>query len=314
MSSVRRTGELAVVLVNGTSGRELSVVHDLLRHSLRVPVILLEPIPLSYDVDGGLLDVGGRRIRPAVVWARHTAPLTLTAHAALGPVPAAAWSGLVAQLASAAPVALPGPAPAGTAQLDAARRLGVATPRTVLSTDAAAAVRGMRAERTVVKTPDFRLADADRGNWPAYVPLIVSSALPADIAPGRAVVVQEYVPHVRELRVFHLDGALAAFEIGKHAPATQWTDPDRVTVRPVACPPAAAHAVRVLSAAWRLRYGAFDLLVRPGGEVVFLEANPDGDWLWYEHRAGRPGLVSFLAAVMVRALFDRTLRQRSPRR
>jgi hypothetical protein len=62
--------------------------------------------------------------------------------------------------------------------------------------------------------------------------------------------------------------------------------------------------VRTLCAAWGLRYGAFDLLVTSTGEIVFLEANPDGDWLWFEHKAGWHG-VSFLAAVMVRELFLR---------
>lgn len=289
--------------MNGTGGRELSVVHDVLRDWLPAPVVLLSLSGLSYDLDRGILEVAGRRVRPAIVWARHTGPLTLTAHAGLDPVPAAAWSTLVAQLAAAAPVALPGPAPVGTAQLDTARALGIATPRTVLSTDVSAAVRQVRAPCSVVKTPDFRLADADRRRWASYAPVVAAS--PAAPGDGRPVVVQEYVPHARELRVFYLDGALCAFVVDKAGPAAQWTDPDAVTVTPVACPAGAADAVRALCAAWRLRYGAFDLLERPGGEVVFLEANPDGDWLWYERRAGRPGLVSFLAAVMVRALFTR---------
>ena len=75
-----------------------------------------------------------------------------------------------------------------------------------------------------------------------------------------------------------------------------------MTVTRVECPPAVAATVRALATSWGLRYAAFDLLVTPAGEVVLLEANPDGDWLFYQHRAGWAGM-SFLAAVMVRELF-----------
>jgi hypothetical protein len=58
----------------------------------------------------------------------------------------------------------------------------------------------------------------------------------------------------------------------------------------------------VLCAAWQLSYAAFDLLVTAAGQIVFLEANCDGDWLFYERKARWHG-VSFMAAVMVRDLF-----------
>jgi hypothetical protein len=33
-----------------------------------------------------------------------------------------------------------------------------------------------------------------------------------------------------------------------------------------------------------LDYGAFDLIVTPNGQLVFLELNPVGQWLWLQHR------------------------------
>ena len=115
---------------------------------------------------------------------------------------------------------------------------------------------------------------------------------------------QEYVVHARELRVYYLDGGVCAFDVRKRDPASFWTDPASVTVTRVDCPEDAASAVRALCAAWNLVYGAFDLLVTPTGELVFLEANPDGGWLWFESRARWHG-VSFMAAVMLRELFVR---------
>lgn len=300
----------AVLLVNGAGGGELTGVQELLDGPLSTPVIALTPGELAagsatLDPVSGLLEVAGRRVRPAVVWTRHCAPGTLTAQArpagSVTALDAAARSGFLAQLATAAGVAVPGPAPLGTDQLRQARRLGVRTPRTVLTTDIAAGARRLGAARVIVKTPDFRLAEPDPDRWAPCLPVVLD-ATTANGHPGRPVVVQEYLDHVDELRVYHLDGGLCAFRVRQPTPAARWTDPDAVTVTRVSCPPAAAAVVRALATAWGLRFAAFDLLVTAAGEVVLLEANPDGDWLFYQRRAGWAGM-SFLAAVMVRALF-----------
>jgi hypothetical protein len=305
----------AAVLVNGAGGAELEVIRDTLRHSLRTPVVLIGPadlrtVALSLDPATGVVEVDGQRIRPAALWIRHSSAVAIAAQAApagsVATPSAVAWSGLLHQLTASASNALPGTAPIATAQLTQAARLGVRTPRTVLTTDVAAALRQMRTPRVIVKTPDFRLAEPDPRAWAPYLPVVLDRAagVGGHPAAGRPVVVQEYVAHERELRVYYLDGGICAFEVGKSEPAVMWTDPAGVTVTRVDCPPLAAAAVRTLCTAWSLRYGAIDLLVTHTGEVVFLEANPDGDWLWYERRARWHG-VSFMAAVMVRQLYVR---------
>ena len=35
-----------------------------------------------------------------------------------------------------------------------------------------------------------------------------------------------------------------------------------------------------------LNFGAFDFIVTPSGEYVFLECNPNGQWLWVELETG----------------------------
>ncbi|MFB6519439.1 hypothetical protein [Streptomyces sp. NPDC056401] len=271
---------------------------------------------LALDVDSGLLDVSGRRVRPAVVWVRHGSSCALMAQArpagSMTPLRAESWSGFLRQVAATADAALPGGTVVGPGQLAQARRLGVRTPRTVVTNDVPAGAREVGAPTLVVKTPDFRLFEPDRRNWKAVLPSVVGlEAVEQGLGPApgvageRPVVVQEYVPHARELRVYHLDGGICAFEVRKPDPSSPMTDPDSVTVTRVDCPPPAAEAVRTLCTAWNLRYGAFDLLVSDTGEAVFLEANPDGDWLWFERKARWHG-VSFMAAVMVRELFVRS--------
>ena len=37
-----------------------------------------------------------------------------------------------------------------------------------------------------------------------------------------------------------------------------------------------------------LNFGAVDLIETPDGELVFLEVNPNGQWLWIERITGAP--------------------------
>lgn len=303
-----------VVLVNCAVGGELTVVRDMLTRSLNTPTVLigqadLASIPISLDLSAGLLNIDGVCIRPAVVWARHSSAGAIAAQGQrtgrIGSLDAAAWAGFLEQVAASTTAALPGSAPGTLGQLADAETLGVRTPRTMVTTDVMAGVRQLRTKQVIVKTPDFRVFEPDQRNWPACWPAVVDRGLLADNqAAGHPVVVQEYVPHARELRAYYLDGGICAFEVRKPDPSSPWTDPGSVTVTQADCPAAAAEAVRTLCAAWDLRYGAFDLLLSSSGEPVFLEVNRDGDWLWYERKAHWHG-VSFMAAVMVRELFVR---------
>jgi len=47
-----------------------------------------------------------------------------------------------------------------------------------------------------------------------------------------------------------------------------------------------------------LNFGAYDLIVKPDDELVFLELNPNGQWGWIQERTGlmiREALVDFLS-------------------
>lgn len=43
-----------------------------------------------------------------------------------------------------------------------------------------------------------------------------------------------------------------------------------------------------------LVYGAFDFIRTPGGELVFLEVNPTGEWAWLEDMLGFPMRDAFI--------------------
>jgi len=186
-------------------------------------------------------------------------------------------------------------------QLRLATRRQVAVPRTVITTDPGRAARMIAAPRLIVKAAHRHFVEAEPGRLSGVFPTVVTRReLAAHGVPGPPMVVQEYVEHDAELRVYFAEGELACFEIGKAAPTDPWLAPGRITARATTAPAAAACAVRELAAGLSLRFGAFDFLLR-GADPVFLEVNPDGDWRWLETRAGVEP-VTMAAAILLRRL------------
>ena len=58
--------------------------------------------------------------------------------------------------------------------------------------------------------------------------------------------------------------------------------------QPFALETADIERLRRLHARLGLAYGAYDLIVDRTGELVFLEVNPGGQWLWLEEATGVP--------------------------
>ncbi|MET8161718.1 hypothetical protein ABZT47_35625 [Sphaerisporangium sp. NPDC005289] len=255
----------------------------------------------SLTLDDGSLTLDGRRVAPTVVWARHFSPRAMprTGGPAAAMVRADSWTALVRQLASLAPSSLPGGSPGHLEQLAGAARAGVRVPETVVTTDPAAVPARSAARRFVVKVVDEHFLETAPGLLLGVFPQVLEREELARLpAPDFPVMVQEHVEHDAELRVYYLDGAVHAYAVDKPSPDSPWREEARVPVTPAAVPPAAAAAVRRLARLWGLAYGAFDLLLA-GTEVVFLEVNVDGDWRWFESRAGGTA-VSNAVALMIR--------------
>jgi hypothetical protein len=303
----------AVVLVDASGCRELDAVAGLLGGALGVPTVRISAAELStttlaLDLGTGVLTVGARRVRPTVAWVRHAGVPALWAYPGTG-FDLRSWSSFLDQIAAVAAVALPGREPGHVDQLVDAQRRGVSVPRTTVTTDPAASALRRAAPVTTVKAVGPHFGD-DAAPCPAEI--VGRRDEPPVWARGRTpVIVQQYVPHARELRVYYLDGAMCTFDVRKRGPAAIWADPLGVVVARTRTSRAVARLVHRLAAAWRLRYGAFDLLETAGGDLVFLEVNADGDWIWFEGRAAWPGGVTFLAAAMVGDLHARALRGRA---
>ena len=120
----------------------------------------------------------------------------------------------------------------------------------------------------------------------------------ADVSAASAVrfcpvIFQSYVPKRVELRVTIVGQEVFAAEI--HSQQTNHTRHDwrrydyfQTPYLPHELPPDVARRCVKLVARLGLCYGAIDLVLTPDGRYVFLEINPNGQYLWVEQETGLP--------------------------
>lgn len=297
-----------VVLVDRAACGEFAVLQSSLRGlgvpSVRISVESVAGLRLSAPLDGGPITVDGHPVVPAVVWARHLSPRAFprAPDRAQGMISADSWWASLRQLRALAPVSLPGNAPGRLEQLLGAAGAGIRTPRTIVTTDPGRACAELPGDRFVVKVVDEHFVETTPGLMVGVFAQVLErrkvAGLPSLDFP---VIVQEHVEHDVELRVYYLAGTVHGFEVRKSSPDALWRQASAVTVTAVEPPSVAVNAVRKLAALWGLTYGAFDLLLADG-DVVFLEVNVDGDWRWFETKAGGRA-VSTGAALTVHRLY-----------
>jgi glutathione synthase/RimK-type ligase-like ATP-grasp enzyme len=113
---------------------------------------------------------------------------------------------------------------------------------------------------------------------------------------------QERIEIDKEIRVTVIGEGVIAAEVSKNNPAEIWERPEQVAVECHDLPEAVKRKLLKFMQLSGLQYGAFDLILTPDGEYVFLEVNPSGDWMWLEARNESLGItdlfVSYVMAIM----------------
>jgi hypothetical protein len=309
---VRPRTEPAVVLLSRACDADLDAVERLLAgagiRTARLNADEVADTGLTVDPQQCAARLHGRWLTPTVTWTRHFAPAAI--EGAGDPARIAflreSWQAAAVALAGISGTSLPASAPAPLAQLDVARRHGVAVPRTLVTTDPYRAFAEFGCRQLVVKAAHRHFVEPEPGRLHGVFPVVVEQhTLSAGLGPP--VIVQEYMEHEAELRVYYVAGQLHAFRVDKGSAADLWTAPDTVGVSPVTPPPSVAEATIRLATAMSLHYGAFDFLLC-AGTPVFLEVNPDGDWRWAErksHTTPVTAAVSAMLATLHRAAPDR---------
>jgi hypothetical protein len=178
-------------------------------------------------------------------------------------------------------------------QLAAARRVGLAIPPTLVSNDPDEVRAFMAAAPGPVVYKCFSQA-LDLPEGQAQFTGVVTPAQQArlDLIRTTPGVFQHYVPKRYELRITVVGERVFAGRINSQATAESSVDwrhrPFDMESEPYALPERICKPILAFMRDFGLIYGAFDFIVTPDGDYVFLEVNPGGQYMWVESTTGMP--------------------------
>jgi glutathione synthase/RimK-type ligase-like ATP-grasp enzyme len=114
---------------------------------------------------------------------------------------------------------------------------------------------------------------------------------------------QEYVEKAYELRVTCVGNQVFCCRIDSQASADSREDfrfnARRLKHEIIECPELEPK-LKAYMDEFGLNFGCFDIAVKPSGEFVFFECNPNGQWLWIEQLTGAP-IGKAIAGMLLRA-------------
>lgn len=177
------------------------------------------------------------------------------------------------------------------AQLALARAVGLAIPATCVSNDPAR-VRAFASgyDRLVCKPVRSGWYRDAQGEWSIYTnevtPDLLDDSHALSLTPC---IFQELIPKACDVRVTVVGKRVFAAEIDSQsdeAARIDWrrtSNPD-LPHRRAALPEPLARVLLELMRRLGLRFGAIDFVLTPDGQYVFLEVNPNGQWLWLDDK------------------------------
>ncbi|GLZ41416.1 ATP-grasp ribosomal peptide maturase [Actinokineospora sp. NBRC 105648] len=186
-------------------------------------------------------------------------------------------------------------------QLSVAARIGLSVPHTLITNDHAAVAAFSEHNSHVVCKPLSSVAHrVDDSVRITYTTPIDGDDIDPAMVGATAHLFQERVDKQYEVRVTMVGRRPLGVAIHAHSAAARrdWrSDYASLTYAAAAVPAAVAERLCDYLDAFGLAFGAFDLVVTPEDEWVFLECNPSGQWLWLERETGVP-ITSALADLL----------------
>lgn len=187
-------------------------------------------------------------------------------------------------------------------QLLLARELGFSVPPTAITNDPEAAgsfVNNLPGDIAVktLWTPGISMSDS--GGAERHFTLYTAKQSPEQVLAHSAkvkncpTVFQPYVEKAFELRITVV--GCQVFSCAIHSQESEkarhdWRNYDLANTphKPYDLPERVEGLCCSLVAKLGLSFGCIDMIVTPEGEYIFLEINPNGQWLWIEHLTGLP--------------------------
>ena len=168
-------------------------------------------------------------------------------------------------------------------QLTVAREVGLTVPRTLVSSDPDT-IRAFAREQggqVIAKTLTGLLGTSLEAGRVRVESLVDDEEMSLS-----ATIYQEEVPGTDHLRVRVFGNDVHVARISSRE--LDWRLANDMTVEPLEAEPMLAGQLRAVVERLGLRMGVFDLKVRPDGRVVFLEVNPQGQFLFVEGMSDMP--------------------------
>ena len=195
-----------------------------------------------------------------------------------------------------------------------ARRFGLETPESIVTSDPEAALRFFdRCEGDVVvkQLSDVSLiddseADCEEGVvYGFFTERVPREAIEqgGEAIRSAPVLLQRRVEKAADLRVTVVGERVFVHRIESQASAIARTDFRKdlsLLHAPIDLPPAITDRLVAMVRSWGLHFAACDLIETPEGRHVFLEANPSGNWLWLEGPDRHPILEAVVEDLAMR--------------
>ncbi len=193
-------------------------------------------------------------------------------------------------------------------QLLTAQNCDLLIPETLITTAGAIAINFTKNHRTIYKTLHKPAIDFGRRGVGIVHTTILKPLDPVVFERMVSVtptLLQEYIEKQFELRIHYVAGKIISIKIDSQAHPlgkTDWRKAnfDELKYSIHDLPESIIAKIKLLMKRLHLKFGIIDMVVTPENGYVFLEVNPNGNWLWLEKNLNTPivsqAIVDWLTA------------------
>jgi glutathione synthase/RimK-type ligase-like ATP-grasp enzyme len=183
-------------------------------------------------------------------------------------------------------------------QLAEASKAGLQTPRTLISNDrgaAAAFVSTVGDAECAIKTLSA-VGVGDQRSFRFPLTTVLPKDHPLDSVALAPTMFQPYIHKAAELRCVVIGDKIFTAKINSQADERTSKDwrAGPCQYEHFFLPEEVQAAIHRMMNSYGINFASLDIIVTPEGEFVFLELNPNGQWLWIEFELGLPLLKTFV--------------------
>jgi glutathione synthase/RimK-type ligase-like ATP-grasp enzyme len=176
-------------------------------------------------------------------------------------------------------------------QLFTAGRLGLDTPRSIVTNKYSKAIQFLQQNTSAIIKPVSNglqvVKDATYSIYTTDITAEIFASLELSAVFETPVYLQEKIANAADIRVTIVGRHIFAVRITKEGDEVDWRKPDIIKQYAVInLPDKLQTQLLELNKFFGMVYSAIDLILTPEGKYIFLEINPVGEWVWLEHELG----------------------------